>query len=127
MPDFRNPVFTVVISRYVADGKSKRIDNIDEINQLLHAEDIDRNVFNPELIISGQSNYMSTGYFFDKSKTDGIETVFLLNKEFPFYGVHMAEELSYGLFLAYLMHAIDFIRLGRMPWAKMINEIIQSK
>ncbi|WP_326984236.1 hypothetical protein VUJ46_06770 [Chryseobacterium sp. MYb264] len=127
LPKYRNPIFTSIISRYVAYEKtSNRLTNAAEINTLLFSKDLDKSIYNPELIIFGKSNYLATGYYFDKDKNDGIETLFSLPDRENFYGVHMAEDLTYGLFLAYLIHAIDYIRLGRMPWAKMINQIIKK-
>ncbi|RZL61700.1 MAG: hypothetical protein EOO93_12500 [Pedobacter sp.] len=127
LPKYRNPVFTAVISRYVAFEKStNRLSDVSEINNLLFLKDIDMSIYNPELIIMGKSNYLATGHYFDESRTDGIETQFTLPGKIPFYGVHVAENLTYGLFLAYLIHSLDYIRLGRMPWANMINEIIKK-
>jgi hypothetical protein len=128
LPEYRNPIFTAIISRYVAFEDSKnRLDDINKINELLFTKDIDKSEFNPELIIFGKSNYLATGYYFDEEKKNGTETLFLLPNKQNFYGVHIAENLTYGLFLSYLIHAIDYIRLGRMPWANMINQIIQKQ
>jgi hypothetical protein len=125
LPKYRNPIFTAIISRYVAFEKpTNRLTDVDEINKLLFSKDIDKSIYNPELIITGKSNYLATGYYFDEKKKDGIETLFSLPDKENFYGVHIAENLTYGLFLAYLIHAIDYTRLGRMPWGKMINQII---
>jgi hypothetical protein len=125
LPNYRNPIYTAIISRYVAFEDSKnRLTDIEEINKLLFTKDIDKSIYNPELIVVGQSNYLANGYYFDAEKKDGVETVFALPDKEIFYGVHVAENLTYGLFLSYLIHAIDFIRLGRMPWANMINQII---
>jgi hypothetical protein len=125
LPNYRNPIYTAIISRYVAFEDSKnRITDINEINRLLLNKDIEKSKYNPELIVVGQSNYLATGFYFNDEKNDGVETVFSLPNKPNFYGVHVADNLTYGLFLSYLIHAIDFIRLGRMPWAKMINQII---
>ncbi|WP_395065488.1 DUF6602 domain-containing protein [Flavobacterium sp.] len=127
LPKHRNPIFTAIISRYVAfENPTNRITDKNEINKLLFSKDIDKSIFNPELIIMGKSNYLATGHYYDESKSDGVETIFSLPDKENFYGVHIAENLTYGLFLAYLIHAIDYIRLGRMPWANMINQIIKK-
>lgn len=125
LPEHRNPIFTAIISRYVAfENSTNRLTDVNEISNLLFTKDIDNSIYNPELIIIGNSNYLATGHYCDKYEKDGIETIFSLPDKKSFYGVHIAENLTYGLFLAYLIHAIDYIRLGRMPWANMINQII---
>jgi hypothetical protein len=126
MPDIRNPVYTAIVSRFVAEKNSSKITDPVYIEKLLHAEDINASIYNPDLIIAGESNYMGTGQYYDDTRADGKETLFSLPTNLTFYGVHRTENLSYGLLLAYLMYAVDFIRLGRMPWSKMINEIIQK-
>ncbi len=52
-----------------------------------------------------------------------ILTITSLGFTFSTPGDKVVEGYAFGLFLAYLMAAIDFIRLGRMD--SMINEIIQ--
>jgi hypothetical protein len=125
LPPYRNPIYTAIISRNVEiDGKV--ISNVDDINKKLFEYDIDRSQYNPELIIFGKSNFLSTGYFYNDNSKEGIETLFQINDKRNFYGVHKCEDFSFGLFLAYLFSAIDFIRLGRMPWVDMINEVIKK-
>jgi hypothetical protein len=130
MPSFRNPVYTCVIARNVKiNGKiepaGNEINNYITQNPSTRKSFIDKNDFNPEIIVLGKDNFMSTGYYYNgASEKDGIETLFKHESKECFYGIHHAESLSFGLFLAYLFASIDFIRLGRMPWVSMINEVI---
>ncbi|NLN26482.1 MAG: hypothetical protein GX163_12725 [Bacteroidetes bacterium] len=128
LPNYRNPIFTGIISRYVADTDSKnRIADVDQIYQLSFNRDIDHSNDNPELIILGKSNYLATGYYKKDNKEEGIETLFHIRDKIQFYGIYKSENLAYGILLAYLMNAIDFIRLGKMPWTSMINQLALGK
>ncbi len=119
-PSYRNPILGIVISRYVEINGKKEY-NVDIIYEKLQKVNICENDYLPDLMICGDSHYITTGYSDEKNST---ETLFRISNKNNFYVIHKEEEMSYGLFLAHLFAGIDYIRLGKMPWLSMINEIL---
>ncbi|MCM3587351.1 hypothetical protein M3182_16560 [Mesobacillus maritimus] len=126
-PLFRNPVFCIILSRYATTNDGKRAENSQEIHDFLQ----DRltaldGKYRPELIVAGKSNFLGIGY--KESDGDFTPTLFTLN-ECPKleYENLIRENLSFGIALAQLLSAIDWIRLGRMPWEEILNDAIEEK
>ncbi|MBU5214551.1 DUF6602 domain-containing protein [Heyndrickxia oleronia] len=121
-PSYRNPVFTMILSRFSVSRNNEKSDSPKEIQEFLDhkRETLQRTYFEPELIVASHSNFLSAGYITDS--LDHIPTYFALtDKNFGYQNL-IRENLSYGIALAYLMGAIDYIRLGKMPWADLIND-----
>lgn len=119
-PSYRNPVLGIIVSRYV-EIKGKKEYNVDRIYEILQKVNLEENDYSPDLLICGDSHYITTGYSNEKIST---ETLFRIDRKNNFYVIHKKEKMSYGLLLAHLFAAIDYIRLGKMPWLSMINEIL---
>ena len=125
LPNYRNPVFTMIFSRFAKNAKSSKSDAatnaIDSFlrQQLseLTKEDFE---FFPELIVAGNSNFLSTSF---KREEENKPTIFHLADR-PSSGYQVIEQtnLAFGISFAHLMAAIDWIRLGKMPWEEIINE-----
>ncbi|MFN8360587.1 MAG: DUF6602 domain-containing protein [Candidatus Kapaibacterium sp.] len=121
LPDYRNPIFTMIFSRY---GLKNTSTNTEEIDEFLRGEldkiNTQESEFFPELIVAGNNNFMSTAY-----KKDGINkpTLFhLFERDNSGYQVVKSESIAFGIAFAHLIAAIDWIRLGKMPWENIINE-----
>lgn len=127
-PEFRNPIFTMILSRYATDKNSNRDDS--NIREMLHkkmenfqkAED----KFLPELIIAGENVYSHSG-FIDNNTLDISATIFLLNDKSFLYFTKCSNNLGYGIALANLFAALDWIRLGKMPWIDILNDGLNHK
>jgi len=123
-PNFRNPIFTMIISKY-CDGKYPKKTNKSTIKSFLTNKCLTtlsyKSKYFPEAIIAGPDHFIGVGY------KDGFETIqptiFLLsNKNFDYY-VRQAENLSYGFALSKLFAALDWTRLNKINWVHILNEI----
>jgi hypothetical protein len=126
-PVFRNPVFCVILSRYATTHDGKRTENPQEIHDFLqHGVAALNGKFRPELIVAGKSNFLGVGH--QQSDGEFTPTLFTLNNlKILEYENLVRENLAFGLALAQLLSAIDWIRLGRMPWEDIINNSRQEK
>lgn len=118
LPTYRNPVLGIIISRHVSNQKEKLTDE-NEINSLLHAIPLEMNPHFPDLIIAGRHNMLCPAYNTgEKFKS----TLFMLTDKNYGADVLTRNDLSYGIGLAHLFAALDWIRLGRMPWSDILND-----
>ena len=125
LPNYRNPVFTMIFSRFAKNAKYSKSDTaLNSIDlflrqQLLELTKEDYEFF-PELIVAGNSNFLSTSF---KRGEENKPTIFHLSDR-PSSGYQVIEQpnLAFGISFAHLMAAIDWIRLGKMPWEEIINE-----
>jgi hypothetical protein len=126
MPGYRNPIFTMIFSRYSDDLDLDGNKDESRINSFLRSglndwgRNKDEDDYLPELIVAGRSNFMSTAYIKDG---ENKPTVFHLGHK-PVFGYQVVErkDIAFGIAFAHLMAAIDWIRLGKMPWEEIINE-----
>lgn len=121
LPNYRNPIFTMIFSRFAINNNNKETNKIDDFlnSELKKLKKIDYDFF-PELIIAGNNNYLSTAF---KKNGETKPTLFHLpEKDYSGYQVIKLEDLTFGLAFAHLFASLDFIRLGNMPWENIINE-----
>jgi len=132
-PPYRNPVFCMILSRYAINKEGKKTDNPHEIQEFLleSLSLIEDRKFDPDLIVAGKSNTLCVGY----KKTDQEEVQVTLFSPYHlveegmgiYYEPVIRENLTFGIALAYLLAAIDWIRLGRMPWEKILTDALSDK
>ena len=114
LPTYRNPIFCAVIGRF-----SNSLDKSDEVNdfllsQLNYWEKLSNYEFYPELIVGGANNIMCTSF---EQESETKPTIFHLSeREKSGYQVLKKDGLAFAIFFTHLMAAIDFVRLGKMPW-----------
>lgn len=119
LPNYRNPILAVIISRYVS-VEGKRVSDQSEINEFLLDKNIDINPNVPDLIIAGEHNIMASAC--EKPGEQHRATLFML-PEYKFgYETTTKSNLAFGIFLAQIFAALDWVRLGRMPWSDIIND-----
>jgi hypothetical protein len=126
MPSYRNPIFTMVFARYSDDLDLDDDNDRSRANSFLRSglnalkRNKDDDDFLPELVVAGRSNFMSTSYLRgDETKP----TLFHLGHKAVFgYQVIERKGVAFGIAFAHLMAAIDWIRLGKMPWEEILNE-----
>ncbi|MFY8001515.1 MAG: DUF6602 domain-containing protein [Candidatus Kapaibacteriota bacterium] len=121
LPDYRNPIFTMVFSRFGMANQNTDAESIKQfLCERLYKLSNEHLSFFPELIIAGNSNFLSTGYKKDEKITP---TLFHLDKaNASGYQVMKTPGIAYGIAFAHLAAAIDWIRLGKMPWEDIIND-----
>ncbi len=125
MLDYRNPIFTMIFSRFSVDFQTdKRTKDPDKINYLLIDKlySIDKSPFLPELIVAGNSNIACCCYT-DQSGIKRPSRFYLPDNKTRSYLIYQKEKLAFGMALAYLMAGLDFINLYKMPWEDIINDI----
>lgn len=119
LPSFRNPIFCGIIGKL-----SNGTDDVEIVDEFLHShmDDLIQTEdykFYPELIIGSPSNIARTSYIKDSTT---FPTIFhFINNYGCVYQIIKTPNLSYAICFSYLMVAIDFIRLGQMPWAEILN------
>lgn len=121
LPEYRNPIFTMVFSRFGLENKNVNSDDIEKFLKTelekLTKEDFE---FFPELIIAGNNNFLSTAF---QKNSENKPTLFhLFDRENCGYQVVKSEGIAFGIAFAHLIAAMDWIRLGKMPWENIINE-----
>lgn len=125
LPDYRNPVFTMIMSRYsINKDTKKRSDNEDDIEAFLASKfkDIKDKDFLPDLIVAGKSNLICP--VIDTNNIPKVITKFYLaNNPTARHASIKKHNVAFGMALSYLMAALDFINLGKMPWEDIINDV----
>lgn len=131
-PPYRNPVFCMILSRYATNKEGKKTDNPHEIQEFLLESLglVEDKKFEPDLIVAGKSNTLCAGY----KKPDQEEVQVTLFSPFHLIeegmGIHyepvIREDLTFGIALAHLLAAIDWIRLGRMPWEEILTDALSD-
>lgn len=125
-PKYRNPILTIILSRYSSDQEDKKTENEIEIKNFLkcYQDVIPYSDLSPELIISGKDNILAVGYEREKDgKKESVSTLFLPdNGKRLGYENLIRKDLAYGIFLCHLMASLNWIRLGNMPWIDILNQ-----
>lgn len=123
LPKYRNPILTIILSRYSSNIENKKSENEIETKEFLKSF---HNIFPsdnscPELIVSGKDNILTVGYL-NKQK-ESIGTLFYPDNEFQIgYENLIKKDLAFGIFLSHLMASLNWIRLGSMPWVDILNQ-----
>lgn len=121
LPEYRNPIFSMIFSRFGVVNNNNDTFGINEFlkSELNKLSKVNYEFF-PELIIAGNNNFLSTAFRKDE---ENKPTLFhLAERDGSSYQVVMLESMTYGLAFAHLFASLDWIRLGKMPWEKIINE-----
>jgi hypothetical protein len=119
LPQTRNPMYAAIVSRRVRLGQHTELltDRSD-----IHKKLIDAQVEEPppDLIIAGTGNlvlpYVKTGdslTYHSPFHVDGVTIPHAFQAD---------DNLAFGIGLCSLLHALDFIRLGVLPWKELLAE-----
>jgi hypothetical protein len=119
LPSFRNPVFCCIIGKF-SNGTEDEVIVNDFLSSHINVLPQPQNYhFYPELIIGSPNNIARTSYIKD---TTTFPTIFhSINSYKCVYQAIKTPNLGFALCFTHLMVAIDFIRLGQMPWAEILN------
>ena len=133
-PIITNPIYGMILSancvgidgQKATTGAASKKFLLNELQNELTADILKLQHFCFDSIIAGKSTTAFCGhYMFDKEghKMDGI----LLTKFYTgihpesCYQVNTHENLAFGLSIAHLMMALNYIHLGNMPWEMIFN------
>lgn len=118
---YRNPVFTMIISRFVTKDK-KYLNDRDEISGLINAfiKETRVGVHSPEGIVVGKSHYISTSV---NHIIQNNPSRFVIPNAINQYMMIEKEDLSLAIGFVHLYAAIDWIRLDKMPWEEIFNDV----
>ena len=133
-PIIRNPVYGMILSANCVGINGKKAESgadstkfmLDEIVNELKFEIENLRHFCFDSIIAGNSTTVFCGhYMFDKEgkMLDGVHiTKFYTGiHSKACYQVNTHEKLAFGLSIAHLMTALNYIQLGDMPWEMIFN------
>jgi len=115
LPKINNPAFSCVIARNF-NFKSNQNDEVDlsSIEFLTKNIIIPKQDVIPDLIVLNKDIVLYPRIFEDGEFKEG--KLFNDNPEKFAYTVLIRPNIAYGIFLAHLLYAIDWINLGKMPW-----------
>ena len=133
-PIITNPIYGMILSANCVGTSGKKAESgedatkflLDEIQNKLNSDIEYLQHFCFDSIIAGNSTTAFCGhYMFDKEghKIDGV----LLTKFYTgirsgaCYQISTHENLAFGLSIAHLMMALNYIQLGNMPWDMIFN------
>lgn len=115
LPEINNPAFSCIIARNFKFSGLKHEDvNLDSIDFLTSNILIPKQDIIPDLIVLNKDIV-----FYPRICENGIfkeGVLFNHNQRNLAYSVLIRPNIAYGIFLAHLLYAIDWIKLGKMPW-----------
>lgn len=120
IPPYRNPVFTMIMSRYVSNDK-KRLEDTIEISSLINDLMARTKVVesSPESIVVGSSHYVTTSI----RRFQTHPTRFVIPNDVNQYMMICKDDLALAIGFVHLFSAIDWIRLDKMPWEDIFNNV----
>jgi hypothetical protein len=121
LPPYRNPVFCGILSKFSINITGQHTEDKEKIKEFLakKQETMKTTIYNPEMIVAGKDNLMCTGY--QNSNGESIPTTFVLDKPLSGYQNLTRDNITFGIALCQIMTAVDYIRLGKMPWVDILN------
>jgi len=121
-PKYKNSVFCMIVSRYCVgeDGKTRATSSAD-VDVFLRSKisDLEKNPNLPDLIIAGAHNFLSPAAV---QNGKNIPSLHFIPDVTHGYQVIKKLDIAFGAGLSQLAGAIDWARLGRMPWLRIVND-----
>lgn len=119
-PRFRNASFTGIISRHLQLRPENNHNNgKDYLRGELQKKILEHAEFLPEFVLAGPSLTAEIGIV--ESGQFKLTAFNMPNLE-KAYDVRRVGSIGYGVFLIRFFASIDWIRLDKMPWFRMLNE-----
>jgi hypothetical protein len=121
-PSIKNPTFSAIFARRVRRRKGGEILNDpSEIDETIRNLQIAAPPEPPDLIVLGDSNVIvpilpSTG-----TEGNRLRSPFFITGHSS-HNVSVVDGVAFGVALASMMEALDWIQLGRMPWRKILSD-----
>ncbi len=117
-PGIRNPVFGMIFGRNCKGIKGKRGDDVHDLYDSI-LPTMPKSPHLPDLVVAGPNHfYAPTGVNPDGTN---LPTQFYIPDITKGYQYIRRDGISFAAGIIQLLSALDFIRLGRLPWANIIN------
>jgi hypothetical protein len=111
----------MILSRYATNSEgTQRASNADEVEALLRDRLRTTNIAGPDLIVAGTDNFLSPAHRLPNGEEK--PTLHFIPELTEGYQVLQKPGVAFGAALAQLAGAIDWARLGRMPWPRIAND-----
>jgi hypothetical protein len=120
LPPYKNPIYTMVMSRFVRFGKDKITDPA-EIGKRLIGYRLGVSE-QPDAVVLGTSNLMLP----EIERKDGWKKM-LFFEPGCVQCAYETPKTAYGIALCSLLNALDFIQLGTLPWSDILNDAFGIK
>lgn len=117
-PTFLNPVFGVILSRQVGKQNSPLIEKPQNVNEELAKFKIPDG-FGPDIVILGSNNVILPVIHNAEANGNDFISPFFVENLSTYYPC-TTNGLAFGIGLASLMYALDWIQLGVLPWRNII-------
>lgn len=118
-PEYTNPIFGCIISRFVKDTPKSEIITSNELFDSLKKAELPKNILHPDLIILGEHDMLLPLIPKGEEKFN-YESPFLINKSELIHKTTQTSSLAIGITM--LLYALDTIKLGKMPFKRIIGE-----
>jgi len=120
-PDYRNPLYTAIISRNIKLKESAEIPGLDYCKHLgLYCTILSQNNTAPDLIIAG-NNILAI-----PAVNSQIESPFFIENISQLSAIQ-TENKAFGAGITNMLYAFDYIMLGNIHWPSVISEELGLK
>ncbi|MBS7788319.1 hypothetical protein KIH23_13505 [Flavobacterium sp. CYK-55] len=118
-PNYSNPIYGCIIARFVKDTPRSKIITSDKLSNSIKAIELPTNILFPDLVILGQNDMLLP--CIPKDGKIIYESPFLIeNASELFHTTTKTSSLALGITM--LLYALDSIKLGKMPYKKIIGK-----
>ena len=119
----RNPMYGVIFARQVRH-KANSKDNLspEEIDAIIKERIpniLSKRSYAPDLIVAGDSNVVTPAI-----NKKGVSCFVPFMSQVANYGTRVVPGLGYGIGFTCLQFALDWIKLGKLPWDKILADAL---
>lgn len=119
-PNYTNPIYGCVISRFVKNKPNSKIITSDKISDSLKKSELPENILSPDLVILGQNDMLLPCIRKDEKEVIYESPFFIENVSELIHKTTKTSSLAVGISM--LLYALDTIKLGKMPYKKIISQ-----
>lgn len=126
IPPISNPAFSCIIARnFKFNGMKKELVDLSSIDFLIKNLLIPKQEIIPDLIVLNKDIVLHPRVYENGEFKEGA--LFNFKEENLAYQVLIRPNIAYGIFLTHLLFAIDWIKLGKMPWDLIHFDAVKEK
>ena len=119
-PDHTNPIFGCVISRFVKESSKSEIISSDKLYNLIKKAEFPNDILSPDLVILGQNDMLFPCIYKHENEVLYESPFFIENVSELIHKTTKTSSLAIGISM--LLYALDSIKLGKMPFKKIISQ-----
>lgn len=118
-PEIANPIYGAIISRFTKDkSKSENLPS-EKMFEVIKTANVPKDIVHPDLVILGQNDLMFPGISSESTIT--YESPFFIEATSKL--IHKStKNSSLAIGIIMLLYALDTIKLGKMPYQRIIME-----